>query len=87
MSPVAIARALHLLAPHFFPLWNEKINKAVEPEIFTFTMDLVKPLEANQRYVLELHMGEREYSEYDVDVVVECGWAYMLYLILMYQIC
>jgi len=64
----------------------EKINKAVEPEvftilpgqIFTFTMDLIKPLEANQRYVLELHMGEREYSKYDVDVVVECGWAYML---------
>jgi hypothetical protein len=62
----------------------EKINKAVEPEVFTilpgqvftFTMDLIKPLEANQRYVLELHMGEREYSEYDE--VVESGWAYML---------
>jgi len=26
-SPVAAAKALHLLAPHFFPLWDEKIAK------------------------------------------------------------
>jgi hypothetical protein len=24
-SPVAVAKALHLLAPHFFPLWDRKI--------------------------------------------------------------
>jgi hypothetical protein len=23
-SPVAVAKALHLLAPHFFPLWDNK---------------------------------------------------------------
>ena len=27
-SPVAVAKALHLLAPHFFPLWDDKIAKA-----------------------------------------------------------
>lgn len=28
MSPVAVAKALHLLAPEFFPLWDYKIAKA-----------------------------------------------------------
>ena len=27
-SPVAVAKALHLLAPAFFPLWDDKIAKA-----------------------------------------------------------
>ena len=27
-SPVAVAKALHLLAPRFFPLWDDKIAKA-----------------------------------------------------------
>ena len=27
-SPVAVAKALHLLAPHFFPLWDGRIAKA-----------------------------------------------------------
>jgi len=27
-SPVAVAKALHLLAPNFFPLWDNKISKA-----------------------------------------------------------
>ena len=27
-SPVAVAKALHLLAPKFFPLWDEKIARA-----------------------------------------------------------
>lgn len=27
-SPVAVAKALHLLAPNFFPLWDEKIARA-----------------------------------------------------------
>jgi len=27
-SPVAVAKALHLLAPNFFPLWDNKIAKA-----------------------------------------------------------
>jgi hypothetical protein len=27
-SPVAVAKALHLLAPEFFPLWDDKIAKA-----------------------------------------------------------
>lgn len=27
-SPVAVAKALHLLAPGFFPLWDDKIAKA-----------------------------------------------------------
>jgi len=27
-SPVAVAKALHLLAPNFFPLWDSKIAKA-----------------------------------------------------------
>ncbi len=27
-SPVAVAKALHLLAPHFFPLWDRKIAEA-----------------------------------------------------------
>ncbi len=27
-SPVAVAKALHLLAPHFFPLWDSKIARA-----------------------------------------------------------
>src|ERR1051325_5999064 len=27
-SPVGVAKALHLLAPGFFPLWDEKIAKA-----------------------------------------------------------
>ncbi|HPD25125.1 MAG TPA: hypothetical protein PK285_12070 [Bacteroidales bacterium] len=27
-SPVAVAKALHLLAPKFFPLWDDKIAKA-----------------------------------------------------------
>lgn len=27
-SPVAVAKALHLLAPNFFPLWDDKIAKA-----------------------------------------------------------
>ena len=26
-SPVAVAKALHLLAPNFFPLWDEKISR------------------------------------------------------------
>jgi hypothetical protein len=29
-SPVAVAKALHLLAPHFFPLWDHKIARAYE---------------------------------------------------------
>lgn len=29
-SPVAVAKALHLLAPDFFPLWDEKIAKEYE---------------------------------------------------------
>lgn len=27
-SPVAVAKALHLLAPNFFPLWDKKIAQA-----------------------------------------------------------
>lgn len=27
-SPVAVAKALHLLAPHFFPLWDGRIAKS-----------------------------------------------------------
>lgn len=27
-SPVAVAKALHLLAPDFFPLWDDRISKA-----------------------------------------------------------
>jgi len=27
-SPVAVAKALHLLAPNFFPLWDDRIAKA-----------------------------------------------------------
>ncbi|MEM1513435.1 MAG: hypothetical protein QXW78_00195 [Candidatus Thermoplasmatota archaeon] len=27
---VAVTKALHLLAPNFFPLWDEKIAKAYE---------------------------------------------------------
>jgi hypothetical protein len=27
-SPVSVAKALHLLAPHFFPIWDAKIAKA-----------------------------------------------------------
>ncbi len=27
-SPVAVAKALHLLAPNYFPLWDDKIAKA-----------------------------------------------------------
>jgi len=27
-SPVAVAKALHLLSPKFFPLWDDKIAKA-----------------------------------------------------------
>jgi len=27
-SPVAVAKALHLLAPNFFPLWDDKIARA-----------------------------------------------------------
>lgn len=27
-SPVAVAKALHLLAPHFLPIWDDKIAKA-----------------------------------------------------------
>lgn len=26
-SPVAVSKALHLLAPHFFPLWDKEISK------------------------------------------------------------
>ena len=29
-SPVAVAKAMHLLAPAFFPLWDEKIAKAYD---------------------------------------------------------
>jgi hypothetical protein len=29
-SPVAVAKALHLLAPNFFPLWDKRIAKAYE---------------------------------------------------------
>jgi hypothetical protein len=29
-SPVSVAKALHLLAPGFFPLWDEKIAKAYD---------------------------------------------------------
>lgn len=29
-SPVAVAKALHLLAPKFFPIWDEKIAKKYE---------------------------------------------------------
>ena len=29
-SPVAVAKALHLLAPRFFPLWDDKIAKAYD---------------------------------------------------------
>jgi hypothetical protein len=29
-SPVAVAKALHLLAPAFFPLWDDKIARAYE---------------------------------------------------------
>jgi len=27
-SPVAVSKALHLLAPDFFPIWDQKIAKA-----------------------------------------------------------
>ncbi len=27
-SPVSVSKALHLLAPNFFPLWDDKISKA-----------------------------------------------------------
>lgn len=27
-SPVAVAKALHLLAPEFFPIWDDRISKA-----------------------------------------------------------
>ena len=27
-SPVSVAKALHLLAPNFFPLWDDKIARA-----------------------------------------------------------
>lgn len=27
-SPVSVAKALHLLAPHFFPIWDDKISRA-----------------------------------------------------------
>jgi len=27
-SPVAVAKALHLLAPHFFPIWDQRIARA-----------------------------------------------------------
>ncbi|NPV02416.1 MAG: hypothetical protein HPY53_13665 [Brevinematales bacterium] len=29
-SPVAVAKALHLLAPHFFPIWDQEIAKGYE---------------------------------------------------------
>jgi hypothetical protein len=29
-SPVAVAKALHLLAPEFFPLWDDKIARAYD---------------------------------------------------------
>jgi hypothetical protein len=29
-SPVAVAKALHLLAPKFFPIWDEKIARAYD---------------------------------------------------------
>lgn len=29
-SPVAVAKALHLLSPNFFPLWDDKIARAYE---------------------------------------------------------
>jgi hypothetical protein len=33
-SPVAVAKALHLLAPGFFPLWDEKIAQAYSFDYF-----------------------------------------------------
>lgn len=29
-SPVAVAKALHLLAPEFFPIWDDKISRAYD---------------------------------------------------------
>jgi hypothetical protein len=66
----------------------EIISKVIHPEIFTilseqtftYTIDLTKPLEAYQKYMLELHMGEHEfYSRELADIIVtKLGWAYML---------
>lgn len=66
----------------------EIISKVIQPETFTilpeqtftFTIDLTKPLEAHQKYMLELHMGEHEfYSQELADTIVtKLGWAYML---------
>jgi hypothetical protein len=66
----------------------EIVSKAIQPEIFTilprrtftFTIDLARPLDAHQKYVLELHMGEREFysRELDDSMIIKLGWAYVL---------
>lgn len=66
----------------------ELISKGTNPELFTilpeqtltFTIDLTKPLEAHQKYMLELHMGEHEFYSRELDdtIVIEVGWAYLL---------
>jgi hypothetical protein len=66
----------------------EVISKVIQPEIFTilpgraftFTIDLTKPLEAYQKYVLELDMGERKFycPEIADTLLTRLGWAYML---------
>jgi hypothetical protein len=54
-SPVAVAKALHLLAPNFFPLWDDKIARGYgcyygkEPiekylEFFAVTREIVEEL-------------------------------------------
>lgn len=58
-SPVAVAKALHLLAPNFFPLWDNEIAKAYKCR-FTKT-DSAKKYIAFCKILKEMYQNVKEY--------------------------
>jgi hypothetical protein len=77
-SPVSVAKVLHILAPRFFPLWDDKISKAydcgysAQPSIkyieFSYRMKLLAEsvkeyIEPGPRTLLKL-IDEFNYSKY-----------------------
>jgi hypothetical protein len=69
MSPVAVAKALHLLAPHFFPLWDDEISKAYRcywydpnrsPDKY---IEFMKRIKSNVDMILQSYIEEQRVDD------------------------